>query len=79
MIDRGWFVKYACKSTKPGLDHLPRTLPYGKLLSGPGEEETCNYLNERKWEEYSLECHLTGFPELGVISRHTELGFESSL
>lgn len=34
------------------------------------EEETCNYLNERRWEEYSLECHLTGFPELGAISGH---------
>ena len=79
MVDRGWLLKYKFTSAKPGLDHPPRTLPHGELLSGPQEEETCNYLHERRWEEYFLECHLTGFPELGVISRRTELGFESSL
>lgn len=54
--------------------------PVGELLSGPLEEETCNYLNERRWEECPLECHLTGFPELRVIRdtlnmlANTELG-----
>lgn len=54
------------------LDHLPRILPHRELLSGPWEEETCNYLNEKRWEEYSLECCLTGFSELGVISGYSK-------
>lgn len=45
-------------------------LSQGELLLGPWEEHTCNYLKERRWEESSLECHLTGFPELGAISEH---------
>lgn len=62
--------KVSVHITKLDLDCLQGTVPHGELLSGPQEEETYNYLNERRWEEYSLECHLTGFSEIGVISGH---------
>lgn len=61
-------TKARLRSPSEGLSHE------GKLLLGPREKEGCNYLNERSWEEYSLECHPTGSPEVGVISGHPKHG-----
>ena len=44
--------------------------PTGNFFQDLGRKRLVIILNERRWEEYSLECCLTGFPELGVISGH---------
>jgi hypothetical protein len=58
-------------SLKLGLNHPPKDFAPQASSFRTSEEEMCNYLNEKKaGEEFSLECHLTGFPGVRSNLRH---------